>query len=105
MQKPLAWLISTLRSGKTLKYYALIGGASPILDITEAQAKALGEALRPEGDFEIYISMRYWHPYTEEALAEGRTGRCEETYIPDTLPPIFNCYYRFFGERTLQDHR
>ncbi len=45
MQKPLAGLISTLRSSKSRRMYALIGGKSPILDITKAQAVALEEAL------------------------------------------------------------
>ena len=45
MQKPLAWLIATLRSKKTERYYRMIGGKSPILAITQAQANALEEAL------------------------------------------------------------
>ncbi len=44
LQKPIAWLISSLRGGKTEKFYGLIGGKSPICDITFAQAKALEEA-------------------------------------------------------------
>ena len=48
MQKPLAWLISTIRSKKTEQYYKLIGGKSPILDITKAQAKALEDSLNLE---------------------------------------------------------
>ncbi|MBA3060581.1 MAG: hypothetical protein FP832_02840, partial [Nitrospirae bacterium] len=49
LQKPLAWLISTLRSKKTESYYSLIGGRSPILDITNAQAKALEKSLSKSG--------------------------------------------------------
>ncbi|MEW6215815.1 MAG: ferrochelatase, partial [Nitrospirota bacterium] len=45
LQKPLAWLIATIRYKKTEKFYSLIGGKSPILDITMAQAKALEELL------------------------------------------------------------
>ena len=45
MQKPLAWLISTMRSFKSRNMYSLIGGKSPILDITKAQASALEELL------------------------------------------------------------
>ena len=48
LQKPLAWLISTIRSKKTEKMYNLIRGKSPILDITMAQAKALEEALNKQ---------------------------------------------------------
>ena len=45
LQKPLALLISGIRSKKTRKYYSLIGGKSPIFDITLAQASALEDAL------------------------------------------------------------
>jgi ferrochelatase len=48
LQRPLAWLISSLRSGKTERMYRLIGGKSPILDITKAQADALEKALNKE---------------------------------------------------------
>ncbi len=49
MQKPLAYLISSLRGRKTEDAYKLIGGKSPILDITNAQAKALEEELNKLG--------------------------------------------------------
>ena len=51
LQKPLAWLISKIRSKKTKRYYSLIGGKSPILDITRAQAAALEEALNQQSAF------------------------------------------------------
>jgi len=47
-QKPIAWLISSLRSRKTEKLYSLIGGRSPILDITQEQAVALETALNQQ---------------------------------------------------------
>ena len=47
-QKPIAWLISSLRSRKTEKLYSLIGGRSPILDITQEQAAALETALNQQ---------------------------------------------------------
>jgi protoporphyrin/coproporphyrin ferrochelatase len=87
MQKPLAWLISTLRSPKTEKMYSQIGGKSPILHITQAQAKALEEALNNDSyphvskgaqggitknvrAFKVYIGMRYWSPLTDDAVAQ-----------------------------------
>jgi len=50
LQKPIAWLISSLRSKKTESMYSLIGGRSPILDITSAQAKTLEEALNQKSE-------------------------------------------------------
>jgi len=80
MQQPLAWLISTTRSKKTEQYYKLIGGKSPILEITTAQAKALEELLNSPGDknsrfsgamsFRVYTGMRYWRPFIEDAVLQ-----------------------------------
>lgn len=68
LQKPLAWLISSLRTKKTQAAYALIGGGSPILKITQQQARLLQEALKSYGDFKIYIGMRYWHPLISDTV-------------------------------------
>ncbi|MBI3592513.1 MAG: ferrochelatase [Nitrospirae bacterium] len=92
LQKPIASLIIKSKLKKTLSAYSLIGGKSPLLDITTAQAKALEELLNqnsePEsqsisnspsppfrkggmGEFEqfkVSVGMRYWHPFTAEGL-------------------------------------
>lgn len=75
MQKPLAWLISTIRSKKTKQYYRQIGGKSPIAEITNAQAKALEEVLNssliphPSSfNFGVYTGMRYWQPLIEDVV-------------------------------------
>ena len=68
IQKPTAWLISRLRAKKTRHYYELMGGKSPQKDQTLSQARALQGALGE--DFKIVVAMRYWHPFTEEALEE-----------------------------------
>ncbi|MGA0161573.1 MAG: ferrochelatase, partial [Vulcanococcus sp.] len=41
LQKPLAWLISSLRAGKSQAAYRSIGGGSPLRRITEQQAREL----------------------------------------------------------------
>jgi protoporphyrin/coproporphyrin ferrochelatase len=69
MQKPLAWLIATTRHKKSSGYYAQIGGGSPLRRITEEQATALrGELARRSVKANIYVGMRYWRPYAEEAV-------------------------------------
>ncbi|NWF97959.1 MAG: ferrochelatase [Nitrospirae bacterium] len=73
LQKPIAGFISFFRSKKTEKYYKLIGGKSPILEITQAQAKALEKALDKSEDnneFKVFIGMRYWHPFIENVVSE-----------------------------------
>lgn len=53
--------------------YARIGGRSPILDLTGAQAAGIGRALG--GGFKIYVGMRHWHPYIQDAVDEiARAG-------------------------------
>ncbi len=71
MQKPLAWLVAALRAPKTRDAYSLMGGGSPILPITRAQADALQKELAPHGDFKVYVGMRYWRPFIEEAVKQA----------------------------------
>eukprot|EP00878_Enallax_costatus_P001695 GHUV01001850.1.p1 GENE.GHUV01001850.1~~GHUV01001850.1.p1 ORF type:complete len:496 (+),score=106.07 GHUV01001850.1:138-1625(+) len=69
LQPVLANIIATLRTPKSSEGYAAIGGGSPLRRITDEQARALAKSLRQKGlDAEVYVAMRYWHPYTEEAL-------------------------------------
>ena len=71
LQKPLAWLIASRRTQKSQENYKQIGGGSPLRRITEAQGEALKEQLQALGqEANIYVGMRYWHPYTEEAIAQ-----------------------------------
>jgi ferrochelatase len=87
LQKPLAWLISTLRAKKSQENYLEIGGGSPLRDITEAQAKAMASKLKEMGqDVKIYIGMRYWHPFTEEAIAQIKQDKIEEVVILPLYP-------------------
>ena len=82
LQKPIAWLISRLRSKKTESIYRQIGGKSPILDITIAQAEALEKALNEREEhraqnteglkFKVYIGMRYWHPFMKNTVQKIR---------------------------------
>ncbi|MFM7190237.1 MAG: ferrochelatase, partial [Microcystaceae cyanobacterium] len=78
LQKPLAWLISTLRAKKSQANYQQIGGGSPLLQITEAQGEALEARLTALGKpAQIYIGMRYWHPFTEEAIEQIKRDRIQ----------------------------
>ena len=63
--------------------YDKIGGASPILGQTEAQARALEDALG-QGDgkgheWRGYVCMRYWHPMTEAVV------RSVARFAPDRI--------------------
>lgn len=51
--------------------YREIGGRSPILEQTQAQASALESALNTNGqEFKAFVGMRHWHPYIKDTLAE-----------------------------------
>lgn len=51
--------------------YQAIGGRSPILERTRAQAAVLEGALNTNGQrFRTVVGMRHWTPYIREALAE-----------------------------------
>ena len=87
LQKPLAWLISTLRAKKSQANYLEIGGGSPLRRITEEQGVALGKKLQELGqEAKIYIGMRYWHPFTEEAIAQIKRDGIEELVILPLYP-------------------
>jgi len=69
LQRPLAKLISTFRAPKSKEGYASIGGGSPLRKITDEQANALKIALEKKNlNANIYVGMRYWYPFTEEAI-------------------------------------
>ncbi len=59
--------------GEVRERYREIGGRSPILEQTQAQAAALEKALNVERrDFKVLAGMRHWHPYIKETLEEMR---------------------------------
>jgi protoporphyrin/coproporphyrin ferrochelatase len=69
LPQPLRWLIALLIAGRRAAVaraiYDKIGGSSPLLANTEAQARALEAALGP--GHRCFIAMRYWHPLSEFA--------------------------------------
>jgi ferrochelatase len=86
-RKPLAKLISTTRAKKVQHHYSAIGGASPIRRFTERQADALQERLRIEGvDAQCFVAMRYWHPFTAEAVEKLRAASCDEVVLLPLYP-------------------
>jgi ferrochelatase len=56
--------------------YRQIGGRSPILERTQAQAQALQAALNAlsPGEFKTFVGMRHWRPYIKDALV-GMAGQ------------------------------
>ncbi|HET8675528.1 MAG TPA: ferrochelatase [Blastocatellia bacterium] len=87
LQKPLAWIISTSRYNKSRGYYEQIGGGSPLRKITDQQARALEGALARRGiEAKAYVGMRYWKPFTEEAIAEIRADQITRLVVLPLYP-------------------
>ena len=87
LQKPLAWLISTLRSNKSQEAYRSIGGGSPLRRITEQQARELQSELRQRGiEATSYVAMRYRHPFTESAVADIKADGIEQVVVLPLYP-------------------
>ncbi len=86
-RKPLAKLISTTRARKVQHHYATIGGGSPIRRFTERQARALEAELANQSlDARCFVAMRYWHPFTSEAIAQLRSAQCDEVVLLPLYP-------------------
>jgi ferrochelatase len=101
-RKPLAKLISTTRAKKVLHHYSAIGGASPIRRFTEQQADALQTRLQADGiDAHCFVAMRYWHPFTAEAVEQVRAAECREV----VLLPLYPQYSRATTGSSLNEWR
>jgi protoporphyrin/coproporphyrin ferrochelatase len=86
-RKALAKLISTTRAKKVQHHYQAIGGASPIRRFTEQQASALQQKLAADGiDSRCFVAMRYWHPFTAEAIEQFRASNCDEIVLLPLYP-------------------
>ena len=86
-RRPLARLISSTRAKKVQHHYAAIGGGSPIRRFTQQQARALQTNLNQSGvDARCFVAMRYWHPFTAEAVALLREAKCDEVVLLPLYP-------------------
>ncbi len=78
----LAKLISSRRAGKARNIYNKIGGKSPILELTNRQAKALEEQISSQdknSNYKVFVSMRYWHPMSDTVVKNVKN------YAPDHI--------------------
>ena len=90
LRKPLAAFISITRGPKSRGYYAKIGGGSPLRRDTEAQGRALEDALKARGvEARSYVGMRAWHPFIDEAVEQmAKDGVTDVVVLP--LYPHFS---------------
>lgn len=82
--------IATRRVAVARAIYAKIGGRSPLVEQSEAQAAALEKELsaRLGVDVRVFVAMRYWHPMSEAV------ARAVKAFAPDAvvLLPLYPQY-------------
>lgn len=83
-----AKLISKLRAPSSAEKYALIGGRSPLVEGTEAQAKALSAVLGPA--YSCHLAMRCGQPSTEAGVAEALAAGAERALALPLYPQWAN---------------
>ncbi|KAL2940195.1 Ferrochelatase-2 chloroplastic [Bienertia sinuspersici] len=76
LQKPLAQLISMLRASKSKEGYASIGGANAIKLALQAKNKNVS----------VYVGMRYWYPFTEEAVQQIKKDKVTKLVVLPLYP-------------------
>lgn len=84
LRQLVARLISKRRAPIAREIYGQIGGRSPILPETEAQARALQAELGP--DARVFIAMRYWHPRAAEVVREVKAWGADEIVLLPLYP-------------------
>ena len=66
--------------------YALVGGRTPLLDVTlrvRSALEALLNARAGDGGYRVYVGMKHWHPFIAETLPEvSRDGARAVTAVP-----------------------
>jgi protoporphyrin/coproporphyrin ferrochelatase len=86
-RKPLAKLISSTRAKRVQHHYEVIGGGSPLRKFTEMQAIALQRLLRAQHvDATCVVAMRYWHPFTDEAIEQLQAADVDELVLLPLYP-------------------
>lgn len=96
----LAKLISSRRAPVAAEIYHQIGGGSPLLSNTEAQARAI-EAAIGDGTVKAFIAMRYWHPLA------AATASAVKAFAPEriVLMPLYPQYSTTTTGSSLADWR
>ena len=81
----LARVIARARVKPATENYALLGGKSPLLGLTQEQATAL-EAALPDLQAKCFIAMRYWHPFSLEAARAVKAWQPDEVVLLPLYP-------------------
>ncbi len=83
---PLAKFISKKRAFIAKNIYKKIGNKSPILKLTQDQAKSLENNLLKKSDHKCFVVMRYWHPRAPDVIKKVREYNPEEIILLPLYP-------------------
>lgn len=81
----LARVIAYARTKAASENYAILGGKSPLLELTVEQARAL-EAALPDLDAKCFVAMRYWHPFSLPTAREVKAWDPDEVVLVPLYP-------------------
>jgi protoporphyrin/coproporphyrin ferrochelatase len=84
LRRPVAKQIARVRARTARGIYDRLGGGSPILANTEAQARALEARLG--ADHRVFIAMRCWHPMADEAARAVKEWGADEIVLLPLYP-------------------
>ncbi|MCB2204793.1 ferrochelatase [bacterium] len=89
-RKPLARFIAKRRAEVVKKNYEMIGGKSPIAELSQQQALALEERLKSHyGDrtrVRVKVGFSYWHPFIEEAMQSLQQDGYDRVFLMPLYP-------------------
>jgi protoporphyrin/coproporphyrin ferrochelatase len=80
----LSRLIAASSAKAAAENYKLMGGKSPLLDLTQQQARALEAELG--GEVKTFIAMRYWHPFAKEAARDVKAWNPDRILLLPLYP-------------------
>jgi ferrochelatase len=95
----LARLIARRRAPVARAVYDKLGGGSPLLPNTQAQARVLERELKDLGEVRCFTAMRYWHPFADETVREL------QSFAPDRIVmlPLYPQYSTTTTESAFDD--
>jgi len=85
----LAKLISKKRAPVAQEIYGHMGGRSPIVELTNAQAQALQTRLGSNLDgveVRVFVTMRYWHPFSGEIVGDVKAFAPDQVVLLPLYP-------------------
>jgi len=83
---PLAKFISKRRTPIAKNIYKEIGNKSPILELTQDQAKSLENSLSEKGEYKCFVVMRCWNPRASDVITKVKEYNPAEIILLPLYP-------------------